>query len=77
MLRIDPVTNLGLSAESVCKYIVGEITRTKDGDPPELLPCGYLVGDNTSIQIHVKGRLQRENLARFESCLTGNPCTCM
>ncbi|XP_022111990.1 neuron navigator 2-like isoform X3 [Acanthaster planci] len=55
VLRIDPVTNIGLSAESVHSYVVGEITRTKDSDPPELLPCGYLVGDNTSIQIHVKG----------------------
>ncbi|PIK38908.1 putative neuron navigator 2-like [Apostichopus japonicus] len=54
VLRIDPMTNLGLSAESVHHYIVGEISRTKDADPPELLPCGYLVGDKTSITIALK-----------------------
>nr|KAG5708843.1 hypothetical protein BaRGS_009252 [Batillaria attramentaria] len=29
VLRVDPVTNLGLSAESVYSYHIGEITRTK------------------------------------------------
>lgn len=29
VLRVDPVTNLGLSAESVYSYHLGEITRTK------------------------------------------------
>ena len=29
MLRIDPVTNLGLSAESVFSYHIGDIVRTK------------------------------------------------
>ena len=29
VLRVDPVTNLGLSAESVFSYHLGEITRTK------------------------------------------------
>ncbi|XP_071941718.1 neuron navigator 2-like isoform X2 [Antedon mediterranea] len=55
ILRIDPATNLGLSTESIHSYIVGEITRTKDSDPPMLLPCGYLVGNNTSITIQLKG----------------------
>ncbi|XP_033628658.1 neuron navigator 2-like isoform X2 [Asterias rubens] len=70
VLRIDPVTNLGLSAESVHSYVVGEICRTKDADPPELLPCGYLVGDNTSIQIHVKGVQQNScDCLVFESLI--------
>ncbi|XP_078000312.1 neuron navigator 2-like isoform X2 [Glandiceps talaboti] len=58
VLRIDPVTNLGLNAESVFSYEVGEIHRTKDGEPPELLPCGYLVGESNSITIHLKNVLQ-------------------
>ena len=29
VLRIDPVTNLGLSAESVFSYHIGDIVRTK------------------------------------------------
>ncbi|XP_022250231.1 neuron navigator 3-like isoform X1 [Limulus polyphemus] len=58
VLRIDPVSNLGLNAESVLSYHVGEIVRTKGVELPELLPCGYLVGDNMQIQITLKGTLQ-------------------
>ena len=29
VLRVDPVTNLGLSAESVYSYHIGEIVKTK------------------------------------------------
>ncbi|XP_070542074.1 neuron navigator 2-like isoform X3 [Ptychodera flava] len=58
VLRIDPVTNLGLNAEGVFSYEVGEIHRTKDDEPPELLPCGYLVGESNSITIHLKNVLQ-------------------
>ncbi|CAL1533638.1 unnamed protein product [Lymnaea stagnalis] len=58
VLRVDPVTNLGLSAESVYSYIVGEVTRTKDCELPELLPIGYLVGDTTQIEICLKGTKQ-------------------
>lgn len=56
VLRVDPVTNLGLSAESVYSYVVGEVTRTKDSELPELLPIGYLVGDTTQIEICLKGK---------------------
>ncbi|XP_076312544.1 uncharacterized protein LOC143226032 isoform X2 [Tachypleus tridentatus] len=58
VLRIDPVTNLGLNAESVFSYHIGEIVRTEGVELPELLPCGYLVGDNMQIQITLKGTLQ-------------------
>lgn len=55
MLRIDPVTNLGLSAESVFSYHIGDIVRNKDSEVPELLPIGYLVGDTMQIGICLKG----------------------
>lgn len=55
MLRIDPVTNLGLSAESVFSYHIGDIVRSKDSEVPELLPIGYLVGDTMQIGICLKG----------------------
>ncbi|XP_064600573.1 neuron navigator 2-like isoform X4 [Liolophura sinensis] len=58
VLRVDPVTNLGLNAESVYSYHVGEITRTKDAETPELLPVGYLVGDTMQIGICLKGTHQ-------------------
>ncbi|KAK3763274.1 hypothetical protein RRG08_021097 [Elysia crispata] len=58
VLRVDPVTNLGLSAESVYSYVVGEVTRTKDSEMPELLPIGYLVGDTTQMEICLKGTKQ-------------------
>ncbi|XP_036367789.1 neuron navigator 2-like isoform X5 [Octopus sinensis] len=58
VLRIDPITNLGLSAESVFSYHIGEIIRTKDAEVPELLPIGYLVGDTMQIGICLKGTKQ-------------------
>ena len=58
MLRVDPVTNLGLSAESVYSYHIGEIMRTKDAELPELLPIGYLVGETMQIGICLKGKTQ-------------------
>ncbi|XP_078663254.1 neuron navigator 2-like isoform X7 [Branchiostoma floridae x Branchiostoma belcheri] len=54
LLRIDPVSNLGLTSESIRNYTIGEIIRSKESELPELLPCGYLVGDNNSIAIHLK-----------------------
>ncbi|XP_062586338.1 neuron navigator 3-like isoform X4 [Saccostrea cucullata] len=58
VLRVDPVTNLGLSAESVFSYHIAEIVRTKDAELPELLPIGYLVGDTMQIGICLKGTRQ-------------------
>ncbi|XP_067950786.1 neuron navigator 3-like isoform X2 [Watersipora subatra] len=53
--RIDQSTNLGLTSESIYAFIVGEVCRVKDGEVPELLPYGYLVGDTTNIKITLKG----------------------
>ncbi|XP_013405950.1 neuron navigator 2 isoform X3 [Lingula anatina] len=70
VLRVDPVTNLGLNAESVLAYHIGEITRTKDSGLPELLPCGYLVGDTTTIQISLRGVYQNSvDAAAFETLI--------
>ncbi|XP_076466294.1 neuron navigator 2-like isoform X3 [Babylonia areolata] len=70
VLRVDPVTNLGLSAESVFSYHLGEITRTKDSEVPELLPIGYLVGDTTQIGICLKGtRQQSVDSLAFETMI--------
>jgi neuron navigator 2 len=54
---VDPVSNLGLSADSVYAYHVGEITRVlSEGLPitPELLPYGYLIGEEISIKVCIK-----------------------
>ncbi|RZF40004.1 hypothetical protein LSTR_LSTR002407, partial [Laodelphax striatellus] len=56
--RID--SSLGLCADSVCSYQVGEVVRLSSSSQlqPELLPCGYLVGAATaSITICLKGAL--------------------
>lgn len=55
VLRVDPVSNLGLSAESLWSYHIGDVVRYKDSPAPELLPCGYLVGSNNSILLCLKG----------------------
>ncbi|PNF13684.1 hypothetical protein B7P43_G15281 [Cryptotermes secundus] len=58
VLRVDPVSNLGLSAESVCSYHIGEVVQHKDSQVPDLLPYGYLVGDSqNSIYVCLKGAL--------------------
>jgi hypothetical protein len=57
-LRIDPTSNLGLNTDAVhCYHIADQIVREKGSDLPELLPCGYLVGDNTNVTISLKGKL--------------------
>ncbi|KAK3876795.1 hypothetical protein Pcinc_018438 [Petrolisthes cinctipes] len=55
ILRVDPVSNLGLSADSILSYHIGEIARCREPHSPELLPCGYLVGEVTTVKITLKG----------------------
>ena len=55
LLRIDPISSLGLSSESVLSYHLGEATRSKTTEFPPLLPCGYLVGDVQDISIVLRG----------------------
>lgn len=55
---MDPVSQLGLSSDSVEGYNIGDIHRPsvpKAAHSPELLPCGYLVGDSNTINIRLKG----------------------
>lgn len=70
VLRVDPVSNLGLNAESVVNYHVGEVIRAKEVDIPDLLPCGYIVGDNMHIKIVLKGTKQHSvDALAFESLI--------
>ncbi|XP_006892076.1 PREDICTED: neuron navigator 2 isoform X2 [Elephantulus edwardii] len=55
IIHVDPVSQLGLNSDSVLGYSIGEIKRTNTSETPELLPCGYLVGENTTISVSVKG----------------------
>ncbi|XP_017652134.1 neuron navigator 2 isoform X2 [Nannospalax galili] len=55
IVHVDPVSQLGLSSDSVLGYSIGEIKRSSSSETPELLPCGYLVGENTTILVTVKG----------------------
>jgi hypothetical protein len=57
--QVDPLSHLGLDEECLSSYRVGEIVRSLNTDeeaetPPELLPCGYLVGDCNYIALIVK-----------------------
>lgn len=52
------MSQLGLSSDSVEGYKIGEIHRPSSASAaltPELLPCGYLVGDSNTINIQLKG----------------------
>uniref|UniRef100_A0AAZ3QFN8 AAA+ ATPase domain-containing protein n=1 Tax=Oncorhynchus tshawytscha TaxID=74940 RepID=A0AAZ3QFN8_ONCTS len=56
--HVDPVSQLGLTCDSVEGYNIGDVHRhsnTGVSHPPELLPCGYLVGDSDTINIRLKG----------------------
>uniref|UniRef100_A0A4W6EGQ2 Neuron navigator 3 n=1 Tax=Lates calcarifer TaxID=8187 RepID=A0A4W6EGQ2_LATCA len=56
--HVDPMSQLGLSSDSVEGYNIGEIHRPSSlsaAQTPELLPCGYLVGDSNTISIQLKG----------------------
>ncbi|XP_056383756.1 neuron navigator 2 [Hyla sarda] len=55
LVHVDPVTQLGLNTDSVLGYSIGEIKRTTTAGTPELLPCGYLVGENDTISVSLKG----------------------
>ncbi|XP_047658791.1 neuron navigator 2 isoform X3 [Tachysurus fulvidraco] len=53
--HVDPVCQLGLSSDSVEAYRIGDVIRPGRAKTPELLPCGYLVGENNTINIKLKG----------------------
>uniref|UniRef100_A0A673WKY2 Neuron navigator 2 n=1 Tax=Salmo trutta TaxID=8032 RepID=A0A673WKY2_SALTR len=56
--HVDPVSQLGLTCDSVEGYNIGDVHRhsnTGVAHTPELLPCGYLVGDSDTINIRLKG----------------------
>ncbi|XP_077957169.1 neuron navigator 3 isoform X5 [Gasterosteus aculeatus] len=55
VFRVDPHTSLGLSSDSIVSYRIGEVVRSHASEVPELLPCGYLVGDNNVIKVNLKG----------------------
>ncbi|XP_024141016.1 neuron navigator 3 isoform X6 [Oryzias melastigma] len=55
VFRVDPVTSLGLSSDSIVSYRMGEVVRSHGSEVPELLPCGYLVGDSNLIKVNLKG----------------------
>ncbi|XP_053539362.1 neuron navigator 2 isoform X3 [Ictalurus punctatus] len=53
--HVDQVSQLGLSSDSVESYRIGDVIRPGRAETPELLPCGYLVGENKTINISLKG----------------------
>uniref|UniRef100_A0A8C9TEE6 Neuron navigator 3 n=1 Tax=Scleropages formosus TaxID=113540 RepID=A0A8C9TEE6_SCLFO len=55
MFRVDPATNLGLTSDSIACYRLSDVVRATGSEVPELLPCGYLVGDNNIITVSLKG----------------------
>ncbi|XP_069760450.1 neuron navigator 3 isoform X3 [Narcine bancroftii] len=55
IFRLDPTTSLGLSSESIVSYNIGDVVRSYNMELPELLPCGYLVGESNIITVNLKG----------------------
>ncbi|XP_012875002.1 PREDICTED: neuron navigator 3 isoform X1 [Dipodomys ordii] len=55
VFRIDTSSSLGLSSDCIASYCIGDLIRSHNLEVPELLPCGYLVGDNDVITVNLKG----------------------
>ncbi|XP_013373255.1 PREDICTED: neuron navigator 3 isoform X3 [Chinchilla lanigera] len=55
VFRIDTTSSLGLSSDCIASYCIGDLIRSPNLEVPELLPCGYLVGDNNTITVNLKG----------------------
>ncbi|XP_055389463.1 protein sickie-like [Condylostylus longicornis] len=53
--RIDPGTNLGLNTDSITSYHLGEAKRGPEVGFPELLPCGYIIGNVKTLYICLQG----------------------
>ncbi|XP_072257504.1 neuron navigator 3 isoform X4 [Pyxicephalus adspersus] len=53
--RVDPASNLGLTSEAITNYSIGDVVRANNTEVPEMLPCGYLVGENNIITVNIKG----------------------
>ncbi|XP_034161746.2 neuron navigator 3 isoform X2 [Pangasianodon hypophthalmus] len=70
IIHVDPVSQLGLNTDSVLSYGIGDVQRTSEADTPELLPCGYLVGDSDTISVRLKGVEQHsEDALVFETLI--------
>ncbi|XP_061466631.1 neuron navigator 2 isoform X3 [Rhineura floridana] len=70
IIHVDPVSQLGLNSDSVLGYSIGEIIRTNSMETPELLPCGYLVGENNIISVTIKGIVENSlDCLVFESLI--------
>nr|XP_060633398.1 neuron navigator 3 isoform X4 [Anolis sagrei ordinatus] len=55
VFRVDPGTSLGLGSDCIASYCIGDVIRSHSQEVPELLPCGYLVGDSNIITVNLKG----------------------
>ncbi|XP_075065681.1 neuron navigator 3 isoform X2 [Mixophyes fleayi] len=53
--RVDPASNLSLTSDAITNYNIGDLVRSNTTEVPEMLPCGYLVGDNNIITVNLKG----------------------
>ncbi|XP_053361490.1 neuron navigator 2 isoform X2 [Clarias gariepinus] len=70
IIHVDPVSQLGLNTDSVLSYGIGDVQRTCEADTPELLPCGYLVGDSDTISVRLKGAEEHsEDALVFETLI--------
>ncbi|XP_076823857.1 neuron navigator 3-like [Clavelina lepadiformis] len=51
---VDGDSRLGLTSSSIAFYKVGEQTRVSGSQPPDLLPCAYIVGNVDSVAISLR-----------------------
>ncbi|XP_060741830.1 neuron navigator 3 isoform X1 [Tachysurus vachellii] len=73
IIHVDPVSQLGLNTDSVLSYSIGDVQRTSEADTPELLPCGYLVGDSDTISVRLKAEEEHSQDALVFETLIPKP----
>lgn len=44
-----------MTSDAIANYSIGELVRANSTEVPEMLPCGYLVGENNIITVNLKG----------------------
>ena len=54
------------NSDSILNYVVGEVSREAGGTRPEYLPYGYLVGDTTSISLHLASYSSSSDFSRIQ-----------
>lgn len=68
--KLDQTGSIGLNQNSIDRYQIGDMVRKiKDPKQPDLLPFGYLIGNNCVIKIFLKDDLKNLDTLSYETLI--------